>query len=519
MRRPGPGNFAEKKMNGQKSEEPVMADALLARAQNSWNAMSQYRRDRDRCKRFTYGDQWSDIVESSGGLMSEEAEMRSHGRTPLKNNLIRRLVRNVLGVFRDRYAQPACIARDGSESLQAMTMQKLLRYNAELNRMGEIYARTMEEFLISGMCVHKKWYGRKGRLTDCWTDFVQPDKFFVDMNGRDFRGWDISLIGEIHDMTPATLLATFAGSEEKRDRLLKCYGGLADRAYDRICRVWEIWERTYPVRWHCHDRVTGRCWKVGVELYPAVRAENGRRRKEGIPEVETHWYVDDEWRWSFVTPGGMVIDSGVSPYRHGGHPYVFKAYPFVNGEIHSFVSDIIDQQKYTNRLISMYDWILKSSAKGVLLMPENALPKGVDLDAVAEEWSRFDGVIVFRPHAGEPLPQQISSKCTDIGVTELLNIQMKMMEDISGVNGALQGKLDSSSMSGTLYNQQTRNSLTALSDLMSCFDDFIRQCTAMDADNIGQFYTPDRIRRVAGIGSGLMTDRLFDCSQFDFSFE
>ena len=519
MRRPGPGNFAEKKMNGQKSEEPVMADALLARAQNSWNAMSQYRRDRDRCKRFTYGDQWSDIVESSGGLMSEEAEMRSHGRTPLKNNLIRRLVRNVLGVFRDRYAQPACIARDGSESLQAMTMQKLLRYNAELNRMGEIYARTMEEFLISGMCVHKKWYGRKGRLADCWTDFVQPDRFFVDMNGRDFRGWDISLIGEIHDMTPATLLATFAGSEEKRDRLLKCYGGLADRAYDRVCRVWEIWERTYPVRWHCHDRVTGRCWKVGEELYPAVRAENRRRRKEEIPEVETHWYVDDEWRWSFVTPGGMVIDSGVSPYRHGGHPYVFKAYPFVNGEIHSFVSDIIDQQKYTNRLISMYDWILKSSAKGVLLMPENALPKGVDLDAVAEEWSRFDGVIVFRPHAGEPLPQQISSKCTDIGVTELLNIQMKMMEDISGVNGALQGKLDSSSMSGTLYNQQTRNSLTALSDLMSCFDDFIRQCTAMDADNIGQFYTPDRIRRVAGIGSGLMTDRLFDCSQFDFSFE
>lgn len=519
MRRPGPGNFAEKKMNGQKSEEPVMADALLARAQNSWNAMSQYRRDRDRCKRFTYGDQWSDIVESSGGLMSEEAEMRSHGRTPLKNNLIRRLVRNVLGVFRDRYAQPACIARDGSESLQAMTMQKLLRYNAELNRMGEIYARTMEEFLISGMCVHKKWYGRKGRLADCWTDFVQPDKFFVDMNGRDFRGWDISLIGEIHDMTPATLLATFAGSEEKRDRLLKCYGGLADRAYDRVCRVWEIWERTYPVRWHCHDRVTGRCWKVGEELYPAVRAENRRRRKEEIPEVETHWYVDDEWRWSFVTPGGMVIDSGVSPYRHGGHPYVFKAYPFVNGEIHSFVSDIIDQQKYTNRLISMYDWILKSSAKGVLLMPENALPKGVDLDAVAEEWSRFDGVIVFRPHAGEPLPQQISSKCTDIGVTELLNIQMKMMEDISGVNGALQGKLDSSSMSGTLYNQQTRNSLTALSDLMSCFDDFIRQCTAMDADNIGQFYTPDRIRIVAGIGSGLMTDRLFDCSQFDFSFE
>ena len=103
-----------------------MADALLARAQNSWNAMSQYRQDRDRCKRFTYGDQWSDIVESSGGLMSEEAEMRSHGRTPLKNILIRRMVRVVLGVFRDRYAQRACIAHDGTESLQHKTTQPSL---------------------------------------------------------------------------------------------------------------------------------------------------------------------------------------------------------------------------------------------------------------------------------------------------------------------------------------------------------------------------------------------------------
>lgn len=502
-----------------RNKEPLVADDLLNRAQSSWNAMNRYRQDRDRCKRFTYGDQWSDMVETDGGLMSEEAEMRSQGRTPLKNNLIRRLVRNVLGVFRNRYVQPVCTARDGSESMQAATMQRLLRYNAELNRLGEVYARTMEEFLISGMCVHKKWYGRKGRVSDCWTDFVQPDRFFMDMSGRDFRGWDISLIGEIHDMTPATLLATFADSEEMRERLMKCYGDLSVTAYDRTCRVWEIWERTYPARWHCHDRVTGRCWKVDREMYAAVMDENRRRRKEGIPEVETRWYVDDEWRWSFVSPDGVVIASGVSPYRHGGHPYVFKAYPYINGEIHSFVSDIIDQQKYTNRLISMYDWILKSSAKGVLLMPENALPKGVDLDAVAEEWSRFDGVILFRPHAGEPLPQQISSKCTDIGLTELLNIQMKMMEDISGVNGALQGKLDSGSMSGTLYNQQTRNSLTALSDMMLCFDDFIKQCTAMDADNIGQFYTPDRIRRVTGTGSDLTVDRRFDCSRFDFSFE
>ena len=88
----------------------------------------------------------------------------------------------------------------------------------------------------------------------------------------------------------------------------------------------------------------------------------------------------DEVCPAVLTPQGDVLRSGRSPYRHGSHPFVFKAYPFIDGEIHSFVSDIIDQQKYANRLISMYDWILRASAKGVLLFPEGALPEGSDRD-------------------------------------------------------------------------------------------------------------------------------------------
>ena len=75
----------------------------------------------------------------------------------------------------------------------------------------------------------------------------------------------------------------------------------------------------------------------------------------------------------------------------------------------------------------MYDWILRASAKGVLLFPEGSLPDGADINDVADEWGRFNGVIVYRPRAGVPLPQQVSSKSADIGITELLEIQMKMM--------------------------------------------------------------------------------------------
>ncbi len=508
-----------------------------------WESMSGFRRERDRNKRFTYGDQWSDLSpETPFGQDTEEEHARKLGMVPLKNNLIRRLVRNVLGVYRSRWQEPMCRARDSSERENARVMQRLLRYNSQVNRLKELYARTMEEFLISGLAVHKKWYGGRNGKIDCWTDFVQPDRFFVDGGSRDFRGWDISLIGELHEMDIETLVATFAKRPEDARRLRKLYGGAVPGAVSATsmgdstdsswgftsatnmgkCRVIEVWTREHPARWHCHDPLTGRMWKVEDSEYKArVERENRRRASKdvGEPKIEAKWYVDDEWHWYFLTPWGDVLDGGASPYRHGGHPYAFKAYPFLDGEVHSFVADIIDQQKLTNRLITMYNWILRSSAKGVLLVPDTAVPEGLGLSELQDEWKRFDGVIKYKPTAGVAPPQQLSSKCVDIGITELLNIQMKMMEDISGVNGALQGKLENGSMSGTLYNQQTQNSLTALADILQCFHDFVTEATMMDAENIRQFYSPRRIRSIAGPEATLEAGSLFHGDISDFIFE
>lgn len=486
---------------------------LLERARMCWEAASDFRADRDRNKRFTYGDQWSDLVDDGLTKVPEEVLIRRQGNTPLKNNLIRRLVRNVLGVYRNRMTLPEYTPDDQTEKASAAKMQKLMRANVETNRMEELYARSMEEFLIGGLVVHKKWFGRKGNRTDCWTDFVQPDRFIIDPFTRDFRGWDISLIGEIHDMSFDELCASFCASPEERKTLRDIYRaddsgltatgqfGAGERtpsfhtpALAGTCRVTEVWTLEHPSRYACHDTASGRRFRVSEEDYVRIVEPENRRRilkseKDlSLPRlIEARWRTEQEWHYHFLTPDGQVIREGISPYSHGGHPYVFKAYPFIDGEIHSFVSDIIDQQKVTNRLISMYDWILRASAKGVLLFPEESLPQGIGIDDIADEWSRFNGVILFRPRPGIPLPQQVSSKCTDIGITDLLNIQMKMMEDISGVNGALQGKLDSNSMSGTLYDQQTRNSLTALADIMGCFEDFVAEAARKDEDNIRQY--------------------------------
>ena len=225
-----------------------------------------------------------------------------------------------------------------------------------------------------------------------------------------------------------------------------------------------------------------------------------------IPMIEMEWILDSYWYFYYLSPQGDILAEGETPYEHKSHPYVFKAYPFIDGEIHSFVSDVIDQQRYTNRLITLYDWIMRASAKGVLLLPEDCLPDGTSPEDFAETWSKFNGVILYKPSKHGNIPQQISNNSTNIGIGELLNLQLKLFEDISGVNGALQGKPGYSSTSGTLYLQQTQNATTSLIDKLNTYASFIRDAAYKDAKNIQQFYDPAKIRNIVGMSAELPND-------------
>ena len=79
---------------------------ILMEAQYYWSQMDQFRKDRERNKRYTYGKQWDDTIVVDGKAVTEENYIKMQGNVPLKNNLIRRLVRNVLGVYRSQSKEP-----------------------------------------------------------------------------------------------------------------------------------------------------------------------------------------------------------------------------------------------------------------------------------------------------------------------------------------------------------------------------------------------------------------------------
>ncbi len=504
---------------------------VLMEAQHYWNCMDEFRKDRERNKKYCYGDQWKDLIEVDCCTMTEEEYIQKQGNVPLKNNLIRRLVRNVLGVFRSQAKEPTCYARDRDEQKLGETMTTILQCNMQLNRMTELNARSMEEFLISGMIAHRKSYGWRYDKLDCWTDYVNLNMFFMDNCMRDIRGWDVSMLGEIHDISFETLCSQFAESPADYIKLKDIYRYshvkqyISDYAtkfgYSRLenydflftsdpsrCRVIEVWRKESKPRYRCHDYNNGDVYKIEIEDYSemveTVNADRIQRgmaagmSEEDIPLIEATWMIDHYWYFYYLTPFGDILREGETPYEHKSHPYVFKAYPYIDGEIHSFVSDIIDQQRYVNRLIILYDFIMRASAKGALLFPEDCLPDGMSMEDLADEWSRFDGIIVYKPKPGVSVPQQISSNSVNIGITELLNLQLKFFEDISGVNGALQGKPGFANQSAAMYNQQTQNATTSLLDLLDSFSSFVKDGAMKDVKNMQQFYDDKRIFNIAG---------------------
>lgn len=504
---------------------------VLAMAQTYWSNMDDFRRERERNKRYTYGDQWDDTITVDGCRMTEGEYIQKQGNVPLKNNLIRRLVRNVIGVYRSQSKEPVCNARDRDEQKLGETMSTVLQYNMQLNRMNELYARTMEEYMVGAFVVHRKWYGWRNDKLDCWTDYVNPNRFFVDTNMRDFRGWDVTCCGEIHDISFGDLLGQFAQTPSDYERLANIYRaannmrgfvsarasfGVSTRRKDidfllntdeSLCRVIEVWRKETKPRYRCHDYNNGDVFKIDVNDKEALVDDVNQQRleqglslgmaKEDIPLVKAEWFVDSYWYYYYLTPFGDILAEGETPYAHKSHPYVFKAYPFIDGEIHSFVSDVIDQQRYANRLVTMYDWIMRASAKGVLLVPDECLGDQSPED-FADAWTRFNGVVLYHAKPGVPAPTQVANNSTNIGISELLNLQLKFFEDISGVHGALQGRQGTTGTSGTLYAQQAQNATTSLLDLLDSFSQFVVDAAYKDVKNIQQFYDQKRTFNIAG---------------------
>lgn len=449
----------------------------LSLALEAWREGAGLRARRTRYKRYTYGDQWSDPVTTADGRTVDEASLASrNGQHPLTNNLIRQLVKCVIGNFRNAMTAPEPAPADET---------------ADRNALDELDCRMLEEFLISGCAIQRVTVEKRMAGDGVWVDNVSPDSFFIN-RFADPRGLDIELVGMLHSLSFREVMMRYGSDPAHADLIARTYAsgatpeppggiGLGDavaadffRAPGRRCRVIEVWTLESRNVLKCHDPEQGSAFMLADDKLKAIETVNRERTRTGRREVDVVRRTTMRWHCRMFTPDGHVLDEYDSPYPHGLHPFAVKFYLLTDGEVHSFVEDIIDQQRHVNRLITLMDHIMSHSAKGVLLFPAEQKPACFSWQQIGELWASCNGIIPYEPSRCDGEPRQIISNGSDVGANQLLSLQMQLFQQISGVSDAMQGHSRQGVNSASMFDAQVQRSAIALLDLLDSFNTFRR---------------------------------------------
>lgn len=503
---------------------------LLERFHRAWENLSRFREERDRSLRYVYGDQWSDTITYKGRVITEKNYIQSNGNIPLVNNVMRGMVNSVTGIYAKQDTEPVCFARNREDQTVGNMMTTALQCNWQVNKMPILLLNIFEEFLISGAAITRETYEFRDDILDEFTDSVNP-YFMAWEGGSDPRHTDVRMIGQMHDLDYNEMVATFVNEKTgiSMEELRNMYFGVDGRRIAEFnepalhqlneknsisnvsfyqstdpheYRVFEIWTKEVKPRIRCWDTNKGEYYKIERSQKKEIEAENKRRMEMGvrfgmaaedIPLIEMTDFVDVYWYFSFLTPSGHVLYEGETPYEHKSHPYTIKLYPFVNGEVHSFTSTFIDQQRYINRLITLNDFILRTSAKGVTLVPEDCIPDDMSPEEFAEKWTSVDGLIIYKPKTGSNLkPEIFHNNSTNIGINEMLQLQLGLIDRISNVTGALQGKQAASGTSAARYGMEAQNATTSLAAILKMFTSFTEDLAKKKVKTMQQYYEDGR---------------------------
>ena len=242
----------------------------------------------------------------------------------------------------------------------------------------------------------------------------------------------------------------------------------------------------------------------GTESEPAVTASQSGANAvddDDLLLIEYEFATERYWYYRYMTPGGDVLQEGRSPYWHGEHNYVLHLYPLIQGKLGNFVEQFIDQQRAINRTATLIDFIRGTSSKGVLVVDDDAF-ESMSREEVIDEYVRYNGVLFVKLKPGQSIDgvvRQYNSGAAVAGDFELLNLQLRLINDISGVNSAMQGQAPKAGTPASLYAQQTQNSSLNLQGLFDGFRTFRRRRDNKIMKTIQQFYTEAQYIEMAGI--------------------
>lgn len=518
-----------KKSVRERNQEDLEA---LEQFANDWHSLEGMRSKMRRSEMYAWGDQWGDLVRDpdTGQIITEGELIKKNGKVPLKNNMIAPIWNNIEGQCRTAKTKPVCVVRDQREAKLGEMVSIAVEYVHDINETDELDVATLKSNATAGVMAQRIEYGvnpRNGKQ-DVWLYPVDPKRLFFDTSVEDPRMWDMTRVGELYDMTIEDVIATF-GKFVPEQELRSIYGeggnyldsnalngdklnslNFYTPAQPNMCRVILGWRLENRPAIYYHDWGNGTYGYVKRSEKHILDEENERRMdyytsqgvaEEDVPLIEYETNETERvWVFRYMTPWGHCLYKGDSPYWHGEHNYVLGVYHMTSGHLYNYFEQFIDQQRSINRTATLIDFMRGASSKGVMVVDETAF-ESMTREEIVDEYVRWNGVLFVKPKNGvnvRDVVHQINGGASTAGDYELLNLQLKLINEISGVNSAMQGQAPHSGTPSSLYAQQVQNSSLNLKGLFGSLTAFRRRRDTKVMQTIQQYYNEPKYLDLAG---------------------
>lgn len=503
---------------------------LLLSAFNAWNSLSTWRKDIRRNEEFVFGDQHSDKVwdYSDCRYKTERLIYQEQGLNPSQYNIIRNIIRTIVGVWTNNKTIPSCIAQKDENQEESEILTATLHALYRKNDLWKLDQAQAIQGLITGLMVSKPHYANREGQSDIVNDYIDPFTWFVDNTMKDPRYLDCTLVGYYYDLSIDDVSKHFAkGSPARAKKIRELYANafdeeritqwvetftdqrvekdffIPDVEHSGLVRVYEVWRKESESCFWVHDYLTGDYYPDFERSERELKAENSRRTAEGeamgvLPEdillLEWEWGADNRWKYYYLTPTGNVLDEGVNPFWHERPPIVFELHDFYIGKIYPFVKDLIDTNKQINRLSAQTEMMIKFAAKSALFIPVDMIASedGYGMSYLEKNLSRFDAVIPYKSKQAHPAPEYVNTVAQALTPLNLVNTYLQLAEKTSGVFGALQGQQPTAGTPAQMYAQQSQNSATSLNGIFEAINSYRIRRDRMNVQLMQQYYKGKR---------------------------
>lgn len=504
------------------------AQVLLMSAYNCWNSLATLRTNIRRNEEFIYGDQHSDKVydHENHRYVTERRMYQEMGIQPSQYNIIRNIItRSIPGLWMQNRTLPVCVAQKEENQADSDVLTATLHALYRKLEISKLENSEIVQILASGIMARDINYANRNGEGDIVADYISPYSFFVDNSMTDPRYTDCSIVGYFYDADIDLIAGKFArGSKEREMQVRALYRGNSEQRImsmtetftdERIetdfftpsiensglGRVIKVQRKETVSCWWVHDYLHGTCKPYTDVTERELKQLKAKRIQEqaamGVPVekmllLDYWWESDQRVVYYWLTPWGDVLERLVSPYWHGGFSIVFELHEFFIGKIYPFAKDLIDTQKQVNRLSNLSEILTKHSAKDLVYIPMSTLAdsNGYGVDYIQRTASKIGGVIPYNidPKAPNARPERENTMAAAFTPLNVVNMWLKISENVSGVYGALQGAQPTSGTPAQMYAQQSHNSATSLNGIYETIQSYRNKTCKMMVQLMQQFY-------------------------------